>query len=439
MADINRSQLSWYWNKITEACVSGGHAASDAIERWMRDNPTASIEEIRDKSIEIVCAAVERYGLAGASCACDLFDSVMEIPQDEAEVIRPRVRKQVEKGVRYQIRKLITGSTEEPYLVAIDSMASYYVRNYVNATTIGNVERVREKLGIRDGGKKTVALKVGDPAYARIPTGRETCTYCMMLASRDFAYHSAESAGNASYRGCDCLIVPGRHKATKVAGYDPGECGRLWQTFKSIDESGLKKVQGDAIKLAVISKSPINRDHTIEYSRMVADTLHTAFEEQCKGIDSNSKLDDYDQGPGLFLKTLGESLGVSIDWETVRSKGGNTVFAIPTREELWACVQLSSRFDSMSFIPQDRKTSPDLRVAGGVVEIKTPNSKRKTTRLMKHGVEQVLSESDSGYVCLSLLNVDDVDDARKKANGFKTGSDLIGKILIEVDGSVKDL
>lgn len=48
--------------------------------------------------------------------------------------------------------------------------------------------------------------------WARVPTGRETCGWCLMLASRGPVYRSAESAGGGDmlswHTGCDCHIVP---------------------------------------------------------------------------------------------------------------------------------------------------------------------------------------------------------------------------------------
>lgn len=46
-----------------------------------------------------------------------------------------------------------------------------------------------------------------------------TCLFCDLLASRGFDYHSEENAKHA-HNDCDCVIVPGFKKDTKVEGYD---------------------------------------------------------------------------------------------------------------------------------------------------------------------------------------------------------------------------
>ncbi|WP_419060046.1 hypothetical protein [Ellagibacter isourolithinifaciens] len=46
--------------------------------------------------------------------------------------------------------------------------------------------------------------------FARVPTGTETCTFCLMLASRGAVYHSRKTAGEFKHfhRNCDCKVVP---------------------------------------------------------------------------------------------------------------------------------------------------------------------------------------------------------------------------------------
>lgn len=59
------------------------------------------------------------------------------------------------------------------------------------------------------------------PRWARVPTGPETCQFCIMLASRGFVYHSEELASHA-HAHCDCRVVPSWDRAkAAVEGYDP--------------------------------------------------------------------------------------------------------------------------------------------------------------------------------------------------------------------------
>jgi hypothetical protein len=59
--------------------------------------------------------------------------------------------------------------------------------------------------------------------WARVPTGAETCNWCLILASRGGVYHTSQSAGrDRKYHGmCDCQPVLVRGPADYPTGYDP--------------------------------------------------------------------------------------------------------------------------------------------------------------------------------------------------------------------------
>ena len=62
-------------------------------------------------------------------------------------------------------------------------------------------------------------------AWARVPAGRETCKWCLMLGSRGAVYSAADRAGaeGRKFHGdCDCQIVLVRDESDYPDGYDPG-------------------------------------------------------------------------------------------------------------------------------------------------------------------------------------------------------------------------
>lgn len=67
---------------------------------------------------------------------------------------------------------------------------------------------------VEQSGRDTVITATRlDPValgWARVPTGRETCAFCWMLASRGPVYGTAESAGDMTtwHDRCDCQTVP---------------------------------------------------------------------------------------------------------------------------------------------------------------------------------------------------------------------------------------
>ena len=91
-----------------------------------------------------------------------------------------------------------------------------------------------------------------------MPTGFETCTFCLMLASRGAVYHTRKSAGEFKHfhRRCDCKIVPGfgdDPDAELVEGVRPKELYERYKQFKEIDEDeSLTSADKDAAKRAVL-------------------------------------------------------------------------------------------------------------------------------------------------------------------------------------------
>ena len=77
------------------------------------------------------------------------------------------------------------------------------------------------------------------PRFARVPSGRETCPFCLMLASRGFVYRTEVAASHA-HANCDCRIIPG-WPGTSVAGYDPAALYNEWQ--QSIDDKAAERAE----------------------------------------------------------------------------------------------------------------------------------------------------------------------------------------------------
>ena len=105
-----------------------------------------------------------------------------------------------------------------------------YARNdlfrSLNETVIANVGRDRDKGAM----------------FARVPTGFETCTFCLMLASRGAVYHSRKSAGEFRHfhRNCDCKVVPsfeGDPDAELVEGVRPRGLYERYRVIKQIDST----------------------------------------------------------------------------------------------------------------------------------------------------------------------------------------------------------
>ena len=70
------------------------------------------------------------------------------------------------------------------------------------------------------------------PKFARVPTGDETCDFCLMLASRGFVYSSEATAGAIKldhyHSGCSCRVIC-QWDDGDVEGYDTDAIYDRWQ------------------------------------------------------------------------------------------------------------------------------------------------------------------------------------------------------------------
>lgn len=95
---------------------------------------------------------------------------------------------------------------------------------------------------ISDSGRATVQHAAeGDPKptkFARVPTGAETCAWCMLWASKGFVYRSEQTAHfKRSHFKCDCQIVPSWSKKPRIRGYDVSKYEAMYkETIKSLEE-----------------------------------------------------------------------------------------------------------------------------------------------------------------------------------------------------------
>lgn len=71
-------------------------------------------------------------------------------------------------------------------------------------------------------------------AWARVPSGSKTCSFCLMTASRGAVYSTSRAAGgDRKYHGdCDCQVVLVRSASDYPAGYDPGALQDVYSTAR---------------------------------------------------------------------------------------------------------------------------------------------------------------------------------------------------------------
>lgn len=187
------------------------------IEESGSDNPFELVDQISDELESLFQALAE----SSASISATSYDLIRMASLGEGLGATPYADRDKE-----WTRKALYGIAKDH-------------RNNMNAFVEGILQRMdyeakraagstQFKNGYRDPEK---------PRFARIPTGPETCPFCIMLASRGFVYWSEDTAGKLDHyhANCDCRIVPSydsyeviteagatrRLSDTTIEGYDP--------------------------------------------------------------------------------------------------------------------------------------------------------------------------------------------------------------------------
>lgn len=176
---------------------------------WTPEN----IAECRDIVIAALAEVMPAYTDTAAQAGADFYDAVRETQVGEAlgaSAVSGYAQEATEGAVRAFVQQIVDGKPVEQF----------------NRSVLGRVDR-----DVKRAGNVSVAENAArdplKPRYARVPTGAETCSFCLMLASRGFAYRSREAASHA-HPGCDCRVVAG-FDGMEVEGYDPDDLYLKWK------------------------------------------------------------------------------------------------------------------------------------------------------------------------------------------------------------------
>lgn len=225
----------------------GDGAASDveaAVIAWCRSHGGATVAEKREAAKLIMEGFVQGYDDVAAEFAAQWYDDLAErngARLQQAVTMTTYRPESVNTVARYQAKKLGKGGD-----AAFARACGEYARNdalrSLNETIISNVGRDKDR-GVR---------------FARVPTGFETCTFCIMLASRGAVYHTRKSAGEFKHfhRHCDCKVVPGFEDdpdAELVEGVNPEELRERWWQLEKVDATaGLSAAEREELRRKVM-------------------------------------------------------------------------------------------------------------------------------------------------------------------------------------------
>lgn len=205
MATIPRSALDYVTRQVNALSADAQARVLRVLEsiEWTPED-AASVARCRDIVLQALAQVMPTYTGFAAQAGADLYDAVRVSQVGEA------------MGAT-----ATSGFSQEAMDEAVKGFVRFVVRGSVEQFNGQVLERVGRD--VRRSANVSVARNAArdplHPHYARVPSGTETCGFCLMLASFGFHYTTEEAASH-SHDHCDCRVTPDFDN-TGVEGYDP--------------------------------------------------------------------------------------------------------------------------------------------------------------------------------------------------------------------------
>lgn len=190
---------------IDAISASGQRALVARLKSLIDELGITSPAELIEATMADIDAIFEAVAQATASLSATSYDLLRSIALGEATGAAP-VTDRTTRATKSALYAIAAKHGELPdFLEAACDRLDYEAKRAAGSTQFVN--------GSRDP---------RHPMFARVPTGPETCPFCVMLASRGFDYYSEAAAGKLDHYHphCDCRVVP-RFGDETYEGYDP--------------------------------------------------------------------------------------------------------------------------------------------------------------------------------------------------------------------------
>lgn len=251
MAQIPRAALDYLTKEINGISAD----AKTKVLRVLKELDWNDVPACRDAVVDVVNAVLDNYGLAAGQAAADFFDVSREMAVGEklgATATADRDPAATEGAIRAFVDNVNDGDCDAFERLVL-SRIDYEIKRAAGTTMMENA--ARDPLS---------------PRFARVPSGGETCKFCLMLAGRGFVYHSKKTAGEFGHYhdNCDCRIVASWDK-DGVEGYDPMSYHREWRGRENF-----------TIPEAKLTKYALNMDHPKGREKAIAFKEALGFTEE---------------------------------------------------------------------------------------------------------------------------------------------------------------
>jgi hypothetical protein len=216
-------------------------AAQNELKSFFSLLDTSNPEYARDKLITFCRALSDKYGPVSGQLAKEWYDKLrtQEVGSGYTSIIGSTPPTgSIEASTRYICGDLWNADPNDA-LGALTGMVDRYVKQDARNTIMENIANEVDAGTMNS--RKRYQRGSTSPGFARVPTGRTTCAWCLLLAGRGYVYWSPETAGefNKYHAHCDCVIVPAWGRDHSISGYDPSDYYDMYREARKQTE-GMK-------------------------------------------------------------------------------------------------------------------------------------------------------------------------------------------------------
>lgn len=296
MATIPRAALDYVTGQVNGLSADAQAKVLKVLEaiEWTPDN----IAECRDLVVQTMQSVLPTYTDAAAQASADFYDASREMVLGEklgAKAVSGYNQDATAGAIRAFVQDIVDGKPAEQFNRKVLSRIDYEMKKAAGTSMVEN--------GRRDSAK---------PRYARVPSGAETCPFCVMLASRGFVYLTEGRAGAVDHyhADCDCRIV----------------CS--WDTYAS----GVSRRRSADVEVE-------GYDMDALYDRYV-DDLHSGRLKLGDVAKSTSHVQNWKSENFKSYKDFADYIGGAEDMEDLQ-------YRCAVAEQEWAKTGLSDRYYAM--------------------------------------------------------------------------------------------
>ncbi|QWT18105.1 hypothetical protein KPC83_02960 [Collinsella sp. zg1085] len=239
--EISRKPLDKLNKEINYISSRSERMAERSLTEVIAEWDGRDVPALREASIEALETICEGSTSLAAARAAETYDSVRELqgvhdmfravpdarrnPDALAGAVRASLNSVVKTGDTDTFKKTCVARINTECRLAANRCAAYNAR-----------------------------IDPKKPKFARVPAGRETCGFCLMLSSFGYTYNTEEAASHA-HKGCDCRVVQ-NYGHMQIEGYDPDAMYERYQSCVSA-LGGRVAIREEWDRLSSEEKKPI--------------------------------------------------------------------------------------------------------------------------------------------------------------------------------------